>query len=312
MLNNSERRLTPTEQVLSPSPFPRTRRGESDKGEEVSDSELIGYLSKLGLGDDHIAKLNSLLLAAQSGEATEQVHGSAYPMRRKAGNAVTLFLAEEQEILRKWFLASFNDRPSLTLVGSSDGVSSESLISAGLELRPQVVVLGVKELQPATVEMLDLLHEACPEIGLVLLFSLYSQRGMSCLKEFSRDASGGRAYLPKHTIDTIEQLEQTVHWVARGSVIIDPSVMEGLFKTEETLGESLDGLSPKTIEVLKWLAMGHNNQAIADILSRDTKTIERHINKIYSTFDADDQSGLHPRVNATLMYLRAVGLITTE
>lgn len=302
----------PTDQVVSKRPFPRTRGGESDEGKENDDSELTGYLSKLGLGDDHISKVNSLLRAAQSGEAAEQVHRPAYSTRGKAENTVTLFLAEEQEILRKWFLASFNDRPSLTLVGSSDGVSSESLISAGLELRPQVVVLGVKELQPAAVEMLDLLHEACPEIGLVLLFSFCSRRGMKCLREFSRDASGGRAYLPKHTIDTIEQLEQTVHWVARGRVIIDPSVMEGLFKTEETLGESINGLSPKTLEVLKWLAKGYRNEAIADYLSRDTKTIERHINKIYSTFDADEQLGMHPRVNAALMYLKAVGLVTTE
>ena len=147
---------------------------------------------------------------------------------------------------------------------------------------------------------------------MVLLFSFSNQRGIKSLREFSRDTSGGRAYLPKHTIDTIEQLEQTVHWVARGSVIIDPAVMEGLFRTEETLGGSLNGLSPKTLEVLMWLAKGYRNEAIAELLSRDTKTIERHINKIYSIFEADDRAGMHPRVNAALMYLKAVGLVTTE
>ena len=118
--------------------------------------------------------------------------------------------------------------------------------------------------------------------------------------------------MPKHTVDTMEQLEQIVHWVAEGKVIIDPAVMEALLGPEETSADALHGLSPKALEVLKWLAKGYRNEAIADTLSRDTKTIERHINNIYSTFDAYDAGGMHPRVHATLMYLKAVGAISTE
>ena len=197
-------------------------------------------------------------------------------------------------------------------MGSAQGVCSESLVSAALQLRPQVIVLGVKGLQPDTVETLERLHEACPDIALVLLFSFYSQPGIKCLREFSVEASVGRAYLPKHTIDTMDQLEQTVHLVAEGRVIIDPSVMEGLFKSEGSMGRSFKGLTPKGLEVLKWLAKGYRNEAIADTLSRDTKTVERHINNIYSALDTDSSDGMHPRVNAALMYLKAVGAISTE
>ena len=292
--------------------LPQMPGRESYRGFENNNNGLIDYISTLGLGDDHISNINCLLLAAQNREVTELEHHPAYSTVRKEETTVSLFFAEEQEILRTTFLASLNDRPRLTLVGSSERISAESLILAALELRPQVLVLGVKGLQPATVEMLDMLREACPGIGLVLLFSFSSQQGMKCLREYSRETSVSCAYLPKHSIDTMEQLEQIVHWVAEGRVIIDPSIMEGLFRTEEATDEPLKGLTPKALEVLKWLAKGYRNEAIAETLSRDTKTVERHINNIYNTLDTHYSEGMHPRVHATLMYLKAVGMIAAE
>ena len=132
---------------------------------------MIDYLSTPGLSDDHVSRVSSLLLATQSAETNEDVGPRVYRTGAKAQNTVSLFLAEEQEIFRTSLLSAFSQRASLTLVGSADGVGSETLISAGLELRPQVVVLGVKGLQPGTVETMERLHEACPDIAIVLLFS---------------------------------------------------------------------------------------------------------------------------------------------
>ena len=290
----------------------RRQSGPSDEGPETDDNGLNDYLLKLGLSDEDGSQDHSLIPAAQSPDNHDQTAPPVYGTGINAPNTVSVLLAEEQEIFRSSFLAAFDRRAGLTLVGSARGVRSESLVSAALQLRPQVVVLGVKGLEPATVETLERLHEACPDIALVLLFSFYSQSGIKRLREFSVDTSVGRAYLPKHTIDTVDQLEQTVHLVAEGRVIIDPSVMEGLFRTEGATGESLKGLTPKALEVLKWLAKGYRNEAIADTLSRDTKTVERHINNIYNAFDTDGLGGVHPRVHAALMYLKAVGVIAAE
>ena len=291
---------------------PRIKPGQSVDGTDNEDTGLIDSLSVPGLSGEDISKDDSLSPAAQSLENYGQIAPPDYGTEVSAQNTVSVFLAEEQEIFRASFIAAFKQRDSLTLVGSAHGVFSESLISAALQLRPQVMVVGVKGLQPATVETLERLHEACPDIALVLLFSYYSQRGMKCLREFSREASVGRAYLPKHTIDTMDQLEQTVHLVAEGRVIIDPSVMEGLFRTEGATAGTLKGLSPKALEVLKWVSKGYRNEAIADTLSRDTKTVERHINNIYTTLDTDNSGGLHPRVHAALTYLKAIGVIAAE
>lgn len=100
--------------------------------------------------------------------------------------------------------------------------------------------------------------------------------------------------------------------MAEGRVIIDPTVMEALIGTGDAQSGILRDLSPKALEVLSWVAKGYRNDSIAEVLSRDVKTIERHINNIYTTLlGAEDELG-HPRVRAALMYLRANGLLSTE
>lgn len=75
--------------------------------------------------------------------------------------------------------------------------------------------------------------------------------------------------------------------MVEGRIIIDPMVMEGLIKTGDGHGAFLRDLSPRELEVLSWMAKGYRNDTIADVLSRDVKTVERHINNIYSKLFSD-------------------------
>ena len=152
-------------------------------------------------------------------------------------------------------------------------------------------------------------------MGLALLFAYYDVHGIKALREFSKGSSAGCAYLLKHTIDTVDQLIQVVHSVAEDRIIVDPMVMEELIKTGDSTSSFIQELSPKELEVLSWLAKGYRNDTIAGLLSRDVKTIERHINNIYSKLHSDkmegpDDSG-HPRVRAALTYLKGTGLLST-
>ena len=60
-------------------------------------------------------------------------------------------------------------------------------------------------------------------------------------------------------------------------------LMERLIRTGDTRSSFLKDLSPRELEVLSWMAKGYRNDTIADVLSRDVKTVERHINNIYTS-----------------------------
>lgn len=302
---------------------------------------LISYLAKLGLGDAELARIMSLLQPTRGGdgpmvampeqheqrflegEPPQKAYGdpqfreSAEPRRSSpVKKTIKLFLAEEQQILKEAYQSFFSGQSAFEMLGSSDDTSVESLVGAVTRFKPDVMVLGVKRVQSSTVETLEMLREASPQLALVLLFAFYDGQGLKALREFSTGAASGCAYLLKHTIDTMEQLTQVIHSVVAGRIIVDPMVMEGLIKSGDAHATFLGELSPKELEVLSWMAKGYRNETIADVLSRDVKTVERHINNIYSKLHNDkleDVDGSqHPRVRAALAYLRATGLLPSE
>ena len=308
-------------------------------GEQVG---LLSYLAKLGLGDADLTKVMSLLNTTQHPEeppaaiaqeplpVTQEESAQewdipkeqAFDQGHQAGQGepatktVRLFLAEEQQILKEAYQSFFSQEPGIELLDSSWDTSLESLIAAAKQYKPNVMLLGVKMAEGATVEKLEKLREACPDVALVLLFAFYDNQGIKALREFSRNASSGSAYLLKHTVDTAEQLTQVIFSVAEGRIIIDPMVMEGLIRTGEAEGSFLRELSPRELEVLSWMAKGYRNDTIADVLSRDVKTVERHINNIYSKLHSDNDEGpqasRHPRVRAALTYLKATGMLPNQ
>ena len=176
-------------------------------------SELTSYLGKLGLGANHLAKVISLLQATngegppQTVEAeaeTEPALNEGAPLaaarpRRVSSiiekKAVGLFLAEEQQILMEAYRSFFGSQPAVELLGCSRDTTGDALVDAVTALEPDVILLGVKALRPSTVEKLEALRDACPALGVVLLFAFYDTEGIKALREFSRDVTVGRAYL---------------------------------------------------------------------------------------------------------------------
>ena len=268
---------------------------------------LAGYLAKLGLADGELDQMITMLQSGQRedppGEVSKQRPADAHVLEGRPSRVIGVFLAEEQQILREAYHSVFSGQPNMEMLGSTGDTSTDFLI-----------ILGVKAVQQCTVEKLQVLRESYPQMGLVLLMAMYDGKGIKALREFSRDSSSGCAYILKHTIDTVEQLNQVVCSVAEGRMIVDPLVMEELIRTGDSGNGVVQELSPKEMKVLGGLAKGYRNDTIAGLLSRDVKTVERHINNIYSKLQNDKSEGpdatMHPRVRAALMYLKAVGLLS--
>ncbi len=228
-----------------------------------------------------------------------------------AGRVLKIYLAEEQQILRQAYQSFFQPNPALEVVGTSGQTDSESLVKAATALTPDVILMGIKILQPGVVQKMETLRQHCGNVAIVLLSASYDVKGIKALREFSRRATGGCAYLLKHTIDTVDQLTQVVQSVAEGRIILDPAVMEGLISTAESKSTFLKELSPRELEVLSWMAKGYRNNAIAEVLCLEPKTVERHINNIYGKMGKCPEAK-HTRVHAVTLYMRATGLLPAE
>ena len=157
-------------------------------GEQVG---LIPYLAKLGLGDADLTRVMSLLETTQrpydppvaiDQEPLPAVQEELEPEwdipKNKdfdfdhnqakglpATKTIRLFLAEEQQILKEAYQSFFSHQPGIELLDSSHDTSAEFLIAAAREYQPNVMLLGVKMAEGATVEKLESLREACPGLA---------------------------------------------------------------------------------------------------------------------------------------------------
>ena len=201
--------------------------------------------------------------------------------------------------------------PRIEVVGSSGDTLAESVLAAAKALNPDVILLGEKSVKEDRVDSLASLREQYPSAALVLLSASYDTRGIRRLREFSRGNSVGCAFLLKQTIDTVAQIAQVILSVTEGRVILDPQILDGLIAAGDSSSAFLKELSRRELEVLSWMAKGFRNDTIAEVLSLEPKTIERHINSIYSKLGDTPQSK-HPRLYAVMSYMRATGMLPPE
>ena len=92
--------------------------------------------------------------------------------------------------------------------------------------------------------------------------------------------------------------------VADGGSWIDPKVVEALVSSRNTPADSpLRHLTPRELEVLAEIASGKNNAAIAEALVLSGRAVEKHINSIFSKLGLSEETAVHRRVAAVLLFL---------
>jgi DNA-binding NarL/FixJ family response regulator len=180
----------------------------------------------------------------------------------------------------------------------------DSLLVAVAEEKPDVVVTDIR-MPPSRldegIQAAQLLRESHPDTGVVVL----SQHAdASYAIELFEKGSAGRAYLLKERLDDIEQLAGAIRTVAAGGSVIDPAVVEGLVSARLGSGSSpLDELTPRERDVLREVAEGKNNAAVAATLFITERSVEKVIHSIFAKLNLSYEENVNRRVKAVLLYL---------
>ncbi len=220
----------------------------------------------------------------------------------KAGGAIRVVVADDSYLVRE----------ALThVLAAADGIElaaachdRDSLLAAIEAERPEVVVTDIRMPPSDTDEGLQVaatLRRTRPEIGVVVLSQFSEPRyGLALLE----DGSDGRAYLLKERINHRGQLVAAIEAVAQGGSVIDAKVVETLVAERARVERSpLAELTPRELEILAFVARGHDNQAIADELVLTKRAVEKHINAIFLKLGLTFATDVSRRVKAALIYL---------
>ncbi len=216
--------------------------------------------------------------------------------------AIRLVLAEDSFLVREGIRRLLETNAELDVVATCGDL--DALMGAVEAEKPDVVLTDIR--MPPTerdegIQAARRLRETSPEVGVVVL-SHYSHPGYALA--LLEDGSEGRAYLLKERVEDLEQLTAAIRAVAAGGSVIDPKVVEALVGAKARAERSsLAELTPREREVLREMAQGKNNAAIAEALVIAERSVEKYVHSIFTKLNIAWEENVHRRVKAVLLFL---------
>ena len=232
-------------------------------------------------------------LELRAGTASKK--GATFPPTR-------LVLAEDHYLLREGMRRLLETSPDLEVVAVCEDL--DSLLAAVEAERPDVVVTDIR-MPPGNLDegirAADRLRVEHPDIGVVVLSQYLEPAYAVALFEAGTER---RAYLLKERVHDVGQLVGAIQAVAEGGSVVDPKVVEALV-AEKTRREHspLNDLTERERDVLREMAEGKNNAAIAQALHLSERTVEKVIHSIFLKLGLAWEPAVHKRVKAVILYL---------
>ncbi len=228
-------------------------------------------------------------------------------MNETKSGTVSLYVVEEQEIYREMYRNVLSPRENIEVLRVSENDERGAMMRAVSELCPDVLLLSVKKLDVDIIEELEQIRNSYPKMGIVILIVFYSSQDIELLRRLALCGESGLALFLKQSLDRVDQLCQFILAVSQGQVILDPPLATFMFAGKPEC-PFLKQLTTRELEILSLLSQGYTNSAIANTLFIDIKTVEHHLNSMYSKLKADpDYNTKHLRVSAARLYLETMG-----
>jgi DNA-binding NarL/FixJ family response regulator len=216
--------------------------------------------------------------------------------------SIRLVLAEDHYLVREGIRRLLEMHPDVEVAATCNDLPS---LLAAVEIeRPDVVITDIR-MPPSEsdegIQAAARLRKTNPEVGVVVLSQFADPRYALALLDAGTER---RAYLLKERVKDLEQLVGAVHAVAEGGSLIDPKVVEALVAQKARVEESpLAQLTSRERDVLREMAEGKNNAAIAQALFLTERSVEKVIHSIFLKLGITWEPTVNKRVKAVLLYL---------
>lgn len=216
-------------------------------------------------------------------------------------NKIRVAVVERGGLERDLLGSALADHPRTTLVASYEEM--EAARSQAPALKPDVVVIVVPPGGASEAVQLGLaLRGQASGPGAVFLSNQLEPALVRALLHAPSRGGGGWCYLLRRSVRDLEALVRAIEGAAAGLVVVD-SQIAGRGEPAPCGGRTAR-LTRRQREILRLMAEGLNNEAIARRLFISRKSLEYQINALYDQLGIDraDRS-VNPRVKSVLLYL---------
>lgn len=237
----------------------------------------------------HVGNTGEVSVASQ----TDEMKLGAMPAEK-----IRVMIVEDEALFREMLVEVLSRRTGLEIVGTAD--RGENAIAMARESKPDVVLMDIELAgEMDGIDAALAIRKESPGTGIVILSSHDDPRYVTSLP---LGEGMGWGYLLKQTVRDVSMVVRAIEGCAQGMVVMDPMVMVGVRPRE---GSKVGKLTPRQQDVLRLLAEGFNNAAIAKQLALEERSVESYINLIYQSLGLAGEPEINMRVQAALAFLKS-------
>jgi len=196
---------------------------------------------------------------------------------------VRVVVADDHPLFRDGIARAVRGRPSLELVG--EAADGRTALELSRTLEPDVLLLDTRLPELDGLQVLNALQrERSPTR--ILMFSAFTDGPLV----HRAIAAGAAGYLPKNA--ERDAVCEAIEAVARGAVVLDPSLQAGLLEQVRAHGVAADRpvLTEREQQILVLIAEGLTAPAVAARLHLAPGTVKTHLGHLYEKLGVSDRA----------------------
>jgi two-component system, NarL family, response regulator LiaR len=198
---------------------------------------------------------------------------------------ITLLIVDDHIVVRQGLRAFLETRPELLVIG--DAGTGEEALRLVEQYAPDVALVDLVMPAMDGVEVTRRVRNISPRTQVIIFSSFYKDEHI-----FPAIRSGALSYLLKDARP--EELVEAIHKAASGEAVLDAKVAARIVQEMQRGADQgvnpFAELSERELEVLRLIAGGLSNQAIAEQLFISEKTVKSHVSNILSKLHLSDRT----------------------
>jgi NarL family two-component system response regulator LiaR len=198
---------------------------------------------------------------------------------------ITIAIADDHALVRQGIHTFLEAYPDLSIVGEAE--SGEAIVCLVAELVPDIVLMDLVMAGMGGVEATRQVKRVSPHTQVIVLTSFDDDEYI-----FPALRAGVLSYILKDV--GINDLAETVRKAAKGESVLHPRVaarvVQEVHRERSDIPNLFTELSTRELEVLRLIADGLSNAAIAEKLVISEKTVKVHVSNILSKLHRLDRT----------------------
>jgi len=183
----------------------------------------------------------------------------------RADSPIRVVLADDHAMMRRSLRLLLDGEEDVSVIAEAEDMAGVARHVQGHE--PHVLVLDLNMPGGSSIQAIGRLRERVPDTQIVVMTMDENPVFAQCAF-----AAGALGFVAKDLADA--ELPQAVRAAARGEEFVSPRVAARLDALHRSLTD--DTLTPREVEVLRLIALGHTSVEIARELHLSPRTVETH------------------------------------